>query len=76
MREQNAAWKKLLVSKRIKAMKRADVSELIWLSVKEYLPDELAPNFNDEKCFEQRGERRGSNGPVFLEDHLITSLAL
>ena len=53
-------------------MKLADVSEFIWLTVKKYLPDELAPNSNDDKkkFFEQRGEWRESNEPVFLEDQL------
>lgn len=45
-------------------MKLADVSELIWRTVKKYLPDELAPNSNEEINFfssrEESGEKATS----------------
>ncbi|XP_068751036.1 uncharacterized protein [Montipora capricornis] len=50
-----------LVSKRIKAIKLADKSEFGWLTVNEYLSDELASDSDDEKRMyrsEKRAERK------------------
>ena len=46
-----------LVEKRIKAIKLADKSEYGWLTVNEYLSDELASDSDDEKRI-YRSERR------------------
>ncbi|XP_068710909.1 uncharacterized protein [Montipora foliosa] len=50
-----------LVSKRIKAIKLADKSEFGWLTVSQYLSDELASDSDDEKRMyrsEKRAERK------------------
>ena len=46
-----------LVSKRVKGIKQADESEYGWVTVNEYLSDELASDFDDEKRI-YRAERR------------------
>ena len=46
-----------LVSKRVKGIKLADESEYGWVTVNEYLSDELASDFDDEKRI-YRAERR------------------
>ena len=46
-----------LVSKRVKAIKLADESEYGWVTVNEYLSDELASDSDDEKRI-YRAERR------------------
>ena len=51
-----------MVSKRIKAIKQADKSEFSWLTVNEYLSDELALDSDDGKNMyraERRAERNG-----------------
>ena len=50
-----------LVEKRIKAIKLVDKSEYGWLTVNEYLSDELASDSEDEKriyCSERRAEKK------------------
>ena len=46
-----------LVSKRVKGIKLAHESEYGWVTVNEYLSDELASDFDDEKRI-YRAERR------------------
>ena len=51
----------VLITKRIKAIKLADKSDYGWLTVQEYLSDELASDSEDEKIIyrsERRAERR------------------
>lgn len=51
----------VLITKRIKAIKLADKSDYGWLTVQEYLSDELASDSEDEKRIyrsERRAERR------------------
>ena len=46
-----------VISKRVKAIKLADKSEFGWVTVDEYLSDELASDSDDEKRI-YRAERR------------------